>query len=407
MDCECDMDLIEEDHDAADDSDYMSIVESNSGTTNNSTAAASASALPSGETATESRPYYDDETDLEEGSLFSDSYLNTDAIPLSTTSSRSSGRSVSINSNRQNSLESSSSSRGRSRNPSSASGSIINVPISRRISTVRSNSGLGSSTSDLLGLTPPVPLQTIVTSSGSIIIPGSSNNASVTPKAILASPYPSSNSSNSGSSSSSHLVFHHPHHPHHPAHHRLSTGSNDSVDPRLRIERRPTLDSPILDSPLEDLDLSNPLNSLLSTHTQHHSIPISASPSAQSNFTRIKSRKSLSNISTIHNSPSSYSSSLTSLQRNRIPMTPSSESIHSPSTPLSSPLLFPSDHGPVPGPIDMQRRQSLTLSASDFQRQPISPLMTASAPQSKPSQPSIRDYEIINPISRGAFGSVF
>lgn len=384
MDCAGDMDL-EEDEDGMEgngDADYMSI---SGGNTNVApTPDIVQTPVSALHTRAGSEQFFDDETDLEEGSLFSESYLHTDAIPLSATSSRSSGRPGDggrMRFNRQNSYESTSSRGGRSRDASnggsgasSTSGSIINTSTSRRISTVRSDS---------LGIA--------VTASGAIIIPPSTSSlTSVTPKAILASPYPPSH------------AYHQNRH-----HHRLSTGSNDSIDPRAHLERRPTLDSPILDSPLEDLDLTNPLNNLLSTHSQHHSVPIVASsPSTQTSLHRIKSRKSLSNISTLH-SPSSYTSSFTSLQRNRIPVTPSSENMQSPSTPLSSPLLFPHDHGPVPGPVELQRRQSMTLSAADFQRQPISPLLTASNPPSKPSQPSIRDYEIINPISRGAFGSVF
>ncbi|KAL4960894.1 protein kinase RIM15 [Aspergillus stella-maris] len=53
------------------------------------------------------------------------------------------------------------------------------------------------------------------------------------------------------------------------------------------------------------------------------------------------------------------------------------------------------------------RRQSSTAS-SDVPRPPVSPhLTTASQPQPRPVPPSIKDFEIIKPISKGAFGSVY
>ncbi|KAK9448190.1 uncharacterized protein V1518DRAFT_452928 [Limtongia smithiae] len=71
-------------------------------------------------------------------------------------------------------------------------------------------------------------------------------------------------------------------------------------------------------------------------------------------------------------------------------------------TPLTSPLLFPIDsydHS------RNQRRQSSTT--SDFTKIPLSPLLSSVTPAIRPAQPSIRDFEVIKPISRGAFGSVF
>ncbi|KAL6234769.1 hypothetical protein BDW75DRAFT_157686 [Aspergillus navahoensis] len=76
---------------------------------------------------------------------------------------------------------------------------------------------------------------------------------------------------------------------------------------------------------------------------------------------------------------------------------------------LSSPVVSPSSNL---GELALQhyrhhRRQSSTAS-SDLPRPPVSPhLTTASQPQPRPSPPSIKDFEIIKPISKGAFGSVY
>ncbi|KUJ11071.1 putative Serine/threonine-protein kinase cek1 [Mollisia scopiformis] len=71
------------------------------------------------------------------------------------------------------------------------------------------------------------------------------------------------------------------------------------------------------------------------------------------------------------------------------PMLPGSE--------FSSPALVPSHH----------RRQS-SAAGSDPSRPPPSPRLTSvNAPQARAVPPSIKDFEIIKPISKGAFGSVY
>lgn len=76
---------------------------------------------------------------------------------------------------------------------------------------------------------------------------------------------------------------------------------------------------------------------------------------------------------------------------------------------LSSPIVSPSANL---GELSLHhyrhhRRQSSTTS-SDVPRPPVSPhLTTASQPQPRPMPPSIKDFEIIKPISKGAFGSVY
>ncbi|KAL3467321.1 hypothetical protein BJX64DRAFT_167526 [Aspergillus heterothallicus] len=76
---------------------------------------------------------------------------------------------------------------------------------------------------------------------------------------------------------------------------------------------------------------------------------------------------------------------------------------------VSSPIVSPSTNL---GELALHhyrhhRRQSSTTS-SDMPRPPVSPhLTTASQPQPRPAPPSIKDFEIIKPISKGAFGSVY
>lgn len=114
------------------------------------------------------------------------------------------------------------------------------------------------------------------------------------------------------------------------------------------------------------------------------------------NVTRLRPRKSLSSVNM--SVPRMHGSPLSSLKRNRIHCSSTTES-NSPSTPVSSPLFFPYD-------VERHHRRQ-SSAASDFVRYPVSPLLTSTVPSLKPPQPSIRDYEIICPISKGAFGSVY
>ncbi|KAF1975337.1 serine threonine protein kinase-like protein [Bimuria novae-zelandiae CBS 107.79] len=76
-------------------------------------------------------------------------------------------------------------------------------------------------------------------------------------------------------------------------------------------------------------------------------------------------------------------------------------------SPITSPTLPTTEFSsPVIAPIHHHRRQSSTA-GSDGPR-PISPrLAPVSQPQPRAVPPSIKDFEIIKPISKGAFGSVY
>ena len=89
------------------------------------------------------------------------------------------------------------------------------------------------------------------------------------------------------------------------------------------------------------------------------------------------------------------------MAKSRIPS--GSDIAHSP---IVSPLLTAGEFMPPPGVSHHHRRQS-SMHSSDL-RQPPSPRLHASAqPQERAQPPSIKDFEVIKPISRGAFGSVY
>ncbi|KAF3919584.1 hypothetical protein ABW20_dc0103271 [Dactylellina cionopaga] len=75
-------------------------------------------------------------------------------------------------------------------------------------------------------------------------------------------------------------------------------------------------------------------------------------------------------------------------------------------TPITSPLMFTGDFSPA---IEHgHRRQSSVASSDAATKPPLSPRLTSVTPGStKFSAPSIKDFEIIKPISKGAFGSVY
>ena len=87
------------------------------------------------------------------------------------------------------------------------------------------------------------------------------------------------------------------------------------------------------------------------------------------------------------------------LSRHRIPSGPDIGP-----SPISSPLL--STHEPL-SPSDHMRQLSST-SSTDPHKPPSSPRLSAvNPPQQRAVPPSIKDFEIIKPISKGAFGSVY
>lgn len=79
-------------------------------------------------------------------------------------------------------------------------------------------------------------------------------------------------------------------------------------------------------------------------------------------------------------------------------------------SPEGSPMLGGSEFSsPVIHPVRHHRRQS-SAAISDFvMKPPPSPRLNANQapPQARSTQPSIKDFEIIKPISKGAFGSVY
>lgn len=76
-------------------------------------------------------------------------------------------------------------------------------------------------------------------------------------------------------------------------------------------------------------------------------------------------------------------------------------------TPITSPLLS-SDFSPASGEHHHHRRQSSVASSDQVFRAPVSPrLSTVNPTQPRAVAPSIKDFEIIKPISKGAFGSVY
>jgi serine/threonine-protein kinase RIM15 len=79
-------------------------------------------------------------------------------------------------------------------------------------------------------------------------------------------------------------------------------------------------------------------------------------------------------------------------------------------SPEASPMLPGSDFGSPAGISSRHHRRQSSVAISDFvMKAPPSPRLSASQapPQARPTQPSIKDFEIIKPISKGAFGSVY
>jgi serine/threonine-protein kinase RIM15 len=79
-------------------------------------------------------------------------------------------------------------------------------------------------------------------------------------------------------------------------------------------------------------------------------------------------------------------------------------------SPEASPMLPGSDFGSPAAMASRHHRRQSSVAMCDFvMKPPPSPRLGSSQapPQARPTQPSIKDFEIIKPISKGAFGSVY
>ena len=124
---------------------------------------------------------------------------------------------------------------------------------------------------------------------------------------------------------------------------------------------------------------------------------------ARSQSSRDRKRRSLKlpgvSASPRRQSPSRGPASPLRLSRHRIPSGPESGA-----SPLTSPMLTTKE----PFSLADHRRQPSATSASDPSKPPTSPKLSAiNPPQQRAVPPSIKDFEIIKPISKGAFGSVY
>ncbi|RMZ84594.1 hypothetical protein DV737_g1151, partial [Chaetothyriales sp. CBS 132003] len=202
----------------------------------------------------------------------------------------------------------------------------------------------------------------------------------------------------------------------------VSTGSNSPAECPTPKSRRGTHLSqaqpipsrrPVYAEDVNDSDGSLPSSSLASSHIRAES-PASHSDlgMCRTRSSRERNRRSIHLHSLGSNSPQRQQSpgrypppppSPLRLSKARIPST------ERPSTsPIVSPLLTAGEYGPPNGggPVHHHRRQS-SMHSSDL-RAPISPhLSSIPRPQERAMPPSIKDFEIIKPISRGAFGSVY
>lgn len=76
-------------------------------------------------------------------------------------------------------------------------------------------------------------------------------------------------------------------------------------------------------------------------------------------------------------------------------------------SPTQSPMLPGSDFT-SPAAVPHHHRRQSSAAGSDPSRQPPSPrLSSVSIPQARAVPPSIKDFEVVKPISKGAFGSVY
>lgn len=201
-----------------------------------------------------------------------------------------------------------------------------------------------------------------------------------------------------------------------PSSQAVSTGSSSPIECPTPKSHKSTLISqpqPIsnrrsmyIDDP-NDSDSSLPSSSVLSNNWRAES-PASASEHGRSATSRDRKRRSLHlhglNSASPHRqqSPGRYPPPPPSPLRMTKSRIASGEIAHSP---VVSPLLTAGEYMPSTGGPIMHRRQSSMHSSDKTSSSPR--LNSINHPQQRAQPPSIKDFEVIKPISRGAFGSVY
>ncbi|CEJ57829.1 Putative Protein kinase response regulator receiver domain-containing protein [Penicillium brasilianum] len=74
---------------------------------------------------------------------------------------------------------------------------------------------------------------------------------------------------------------------------------------------------------------------------------------------------------------------------------------------LPSPIVSPSTYASELAHHHLHHRRQSSATSSDVAKPPPSPRLPSVSQQPRPAPPSIKDFEIIKPISKGAFGSVY
>ncbi|KAF2724917.1 hypothetical protein K431DRAFT_216522 [Polychaeton citri CBS 116435] len=148
------------------------------------------------------------------------------------------------------------------------------------------------------------------------------------------------------------------------------------------------------------------------------------SPSAESSLSRVASSRERKRKSLVlpslaaqqgrHESPARGPPPPPSPLRIAKPRIPSGTNSDIAASPITSPILT---HSEFSSPViraqfpaqshHHHRRQSSAALSEALAGRPASPRLTAATPQPRAVQQSIRDFEIIKPISKGAFGSVY
>jgi len=158
-----------------------------------------------------------------------------------------------------------------------------------------------------------------------------------------------------------------------------------------------------------DSDSSLP-SSVLSSHNWRADSPASASEQGRTASSRDRKRRSMhlhglgSASPHRQQSPGRYPAPPPSPFRVTKSRISSGEVIAQ--SPVVSPLLTTGEFMPVPPQPQHHRRQS-SIHSSDARPPPSPRLNSISHPQQRAQPPSIKDFEVVKPISRGAFGSVY
>ncbi|KAI1315390.1 hypothetical protein EDD11_000894 [Mortierella claussenii] len=180
----------------------------------------------------------------------------------------------------------------------------------------------------------------------------------------------------------------------------LGTGAtSDSAESSTTVIKMKKLDK----QPLQALTTSDAIESSTSMQSTQSSETTSGAQAARPPPSSQNTQDSQGSHGSFNSQTSQNSASLSTTRKHR----PSFVDIHSASSFFPEAHLSPRMVGRFLAPQSVDGSPTENTSPSALMKSPLSPSFPQPTPLTRPTPPSIKDFDFIKPISKGAFGSVF